>query len=214
MSLATVVSSDDGVDALATALAAPHTFYELGRGPTTVSSTYIKSHQVRESAANLVYFLKGNIKGRVPAGCIFRQTWHFSKPGKGSHTQSRFRGWGGGWGTQVQRLAPAGYCFAFPPRPVIIKAAIDYWGPTMCQDSFHGQSPLFFLQSCYKELVLTPPHSRDSRLGSLDKLPWFGKQFGKRHRNNHIWNVYDIMLSKKSKHNDSNSVTLYVDKNS
>lgn len=121
---------------------------------------------------------------------------------------------GGGWGTQVQRLAPAGCCFAFPPRPVIIKAAIDYWGPTMCQDSFHGQSPLFFLQSCYKELVLTPPHSRDSRLGSLDKLPWFGKQFGKRHRNNHIWNVYDKMLSKESKHNDYNSVTLYVDKNS
>lgn len=48
----------------------------------------------------------------------------------------------------------------------------------------------------------------------LDKLPWFGKQFGKRHRNNHIWKVYDIMLSKKSKRNDYNSVKLYVDKNS
>lgn len=38
---------------------AVHTFYELGRGPTTVSSTYIKSHQVLEIAANPVYFLKG-----------------------------------------------------------------------------------------------------------------------------------------------------------
>lgn len=74
VSLATVVSSDDGVDTLATALAAPHTFYELGRGPTTVSSTYIKSHQVLEIAANPVYFLKGNIKGHASDGCIFRQT--------------------------------------------------------------------------------------------------------------------------------------------
>lgn len=74
VSLATAVSSDDGVDTLATALAAPHTFYELGRGPTTVSSTYIKSHQVLEIAANSVYFLKGNIKGHASDGCIFRQT--------------------------------------------------------------------------------------------------------------------------------------------
>ena len=74
VSLATVVSSDDGVDALAAALAALHAFYELGRSPTTVSSTYIKSHQVQETAANPAYFLKGNIKGCVSAGCIFRQT--------------------------------------------------------------------------------------------------------------------------------------------
>lgn len=74
VSLAIAVSSDDGVDTLTTALAAPHTFYELGRGPTTVSSTYIKSHQVLEIAANPVYFLKGNIKGHALDGCIFRQT--------------------------------------------------------------------------------------------------------------------------------------------
>ena len=27
---------------------------------------------------------------------------------------------------KFKRLAPAGYCFAFPPRPVIIKVVTDY----------------------------------------------------------------------------------------
>lgn len=65
MSLATVVSSDDVLDAVAAALSAPHAFCELGRGTTTVSSTNIKSHQAQVTAANPVYFLKRNIKGGV-----------------------------------------------------------------------------------------------------------------------------------------------------
>lgn len=38
-------------------------------------------------------------------------------------------GFGVGVGVEAlrfKRLAPAGYCFAFPPRPVIIKAVTDY----------------------------------------------------------------------------------------
>ena len=41
----------------------------------------------------------------------------------------------------------------------------------MCRDSFHGQSPLFFLQSCYKELVLTPAKAETVGSGCLINCP-------------------------------------------
>lgn len=98
-------SSDQVLGALASAVTAPETFYELGRGTPLWPSVYIKHHPTQVTAVNLVYFLKENTKGGVFqlgafSGKLTTLLTYWRKP-----HPDRFQGWG--WGlrhsTQVQK---------------------------------------------------------------------------------------------------------------
>lgn len=83
-------------------------FMNLGKPAPLWPSTYIKSHQTQVTAVNLVYVLKGNIKGGVSVGCIFRQTEHSSNMLKETTPRTGFRGGGGvKYPTQVQQTGPS-----------------------------------------------------------------------------------------------------------
>lgn len=81
------------LNALAAAVTAPHAFHEPGRGTTTVTlHLHKKLPDLSLTAVNLVYLLKGNIKGSVSVGCILRQTKSSSIILKETTPRTGFRG--------------------------------------------------------------------------------------------------------------------------
>lgn len=127
--MAIVVLSDKELDALASALTAPHAFYELGRGPTTVTFNLLHKSQTQVTAVSPVYFLKRNIKNGVSVGCIFRQTKHSSNMLKETTPRAGFRGGGGveTLNSSSKHLPVLGLVL---PGPIVIMVVIDYCGPT------------------------------------------------------------------------------------